>query len=172
MTYTHEDVLTKLWLPAARAMRPAEQVMQSKAVRRAVTDDGYIDPIAILPGSTVDVRFGSASTTASSSDTVNYTAYLTHTVHLQEGVWRLLTEGALCGRLSGASTFNSQISLNGNAGSNYQIPLAAGDMGVTFPFHELTEVSGDVLLEVMFRPTAGTLTIESGRWLYRAERIR
>jgi hypothetical protein len=172
MTYTHEDALTKLWLPAVRAMRPAEQVMQSKAVRRAVTDDGYIDPTAILPGSTVMVDFDSASTTASSSDTVNYTAYLTTTIHLPEGTWALKARGALTGSLSGSSSMNSQVWLNSSASGNYQIPLAAGEMGTVFPRWYLAEVSGDVLLQVMFRPTAGTLTIEAGEWLYRAERIR
>jgi hypothetical protein len=172
MPYTHEDALTKMWLPAARAMRPADQVMQNKAVRRAVTDDGYIDPAAILRGSTVIVDFDSASHTDSSSDTVNYADYLTTTIHLPDGVWTLKTMGGLTGSLSGASNMNSQITLNSSASGNFQIPLGAGEMASVFPRWYLTEVSGDVIFQLMFRPSAGTLTIEAGYWLYRAERIR
>jgi hypothetical protein len=170
MPRTHEDALTKMWLPAMRSMRPAGQVMQEKAVRRAITDDGYIEPDAILPGSTVIVDFDSASNTDSSSDTVNFTDYMTTTIHLPEGVWTLKTMGGLTGSLSGASNMNSQILLNSNASANYQIPLAIGEMASVFPRHFLAEVSGDVLLQLMFRPSAGTLTIEAGYWLFRAER--
>lgn len=172
MTYTNEDALTKQWLPVARALRPAEQVMQQRAVSRAVTRDGYIDPIAILPASTVIVDFDSASHTANSPDTVNYVAYLSTTIRLPDGVWTLKARGALTGWLSGASNFNSQIALNSSTSSNFQIPLAAGDMATVFPSLRLSEVQGEVLLQVMYRPSAGTLTIEAGEWLYRAERIR
>jgi hypothetical protein len=172
MTYSQNDALTKMWLPAMRSMRPAGQVMQEKAVRRAITDDGYIDPIAILPGSTVIVDFASASTTDSSSDTVNYADYLSTTIHLPDGVWSLKAMGGLTGSLNGATTMNTQLTLNSGDGGNYQIPLASGEMATVFPRHVLDEVQGDVLLQVMFRPTAGTLTIEAGYWFYRAERLR
>jgi hypothetical protein len=80
--------------------------------------------------------------------------------------------GGLTGSLSGASNMNSQITLNSSASGNFQIPLGAGEMASVFPRWYLTEVSGDVIFQLMFRPSAGTLTIEAGYWLYRAERIR
>jgi hypothetical protein len=67
---------------------------------------------------------------------------------------------------------NSVVMLNSSSSSNFQIPLGAGEMASVFPRWYLTEVSGDVILQIMFRPSAGTLTIEAGEWLYRAERIR
>lgn len=173
MTYSGEDRLARLWAPAVRAIRPTEQVLLQKAVRRAVSDDGYIEERAIAPGSVgVLVDFSSASHTASSSDIVNYTAYLATVIHLPEGVWRMKARGALTGALSGASNMNSQIMLNSSASGNFQIPISAGDrLATVFPSWSLDAVQGEVTLQLMFRPSAGTLTIEAGEWLYRAERI-
>ena len=172
MTYTHEDALTKQWLPAVRAMRPAGQVLQGKAVARAITEDGYVDPIALLPGGANLDGHESASTTLSSSDTVTPVAYMTTVIHLTEGVWYLHASGGVTGRLSGSSNLNAYIDLNGQRSSNYQVPLAAGDTGVAWPEMILTEVSGDVQLDLLIRPSAGTLTIEAGFWDYKARRVR
>ena len=171
MAYTQEDRVLEKLMPAIRASRPASEFLQRRAVARAITRDGYLDPIAVLPGSTVVVDFDSSSTTASSSDTANYTAYLSTVIHLAEGVWRFKARGALTGWLSGTSSMNTQVTLNSTVSGNFQIPLTAGDMGTVFPRLSLDEAEGDVTLQVMYRPSAGTLTIEAGEWLYRAERI-
>lgn len=173
MSYSKEDRVLEKLMPAIRATRPTSQLLQQKAVRRAVTNDGYINPPALLPGSTIIVDFNAASHTASSADTVNYVEYLSVNITLPSGVWYIKARGALTGALSGASNLNSQIWLNGDGGSNFQIPIAAGNqLATVFPFNTLTEVSGEVFLQVMYRPSAGTATIEAGEWLYRAERIR
>lgn len=171
MTYSGEEALVTMWLPAIRTLRPASQLALNKAAAHALTPDGYVDPDALLPGSTARMEFDAASTTASSSDIANYTTYISTVTHLPSGLWVYKARGALCGRLSGSSNMNTIVRLNGQDSANFQIPLAAGDMGVAFPRLQLDAVSGDVTLEVMFRPSAGTLTIESGEWLYYAERI-
>lgn len=172
MSFSGNERLTDLWLPAVRAMRPEDQLLQDKAGRRAVTPDGYIDPIALLPGGTTLEDFDAASNTLPSSDTVNYLAYMTTMIHLLEGVWRVKARCALTGWLSGSSNFNLQLWLNSQASANFQIPVAANDMATNFARFQIDEVSGDVQLATMFRPSAGTLTIEAGEWSYRAERIR
>lgn len=172
MSFTHEDALTKMWLPAARAMRPAAQILQGKAAARAITQDGYIDPIAMLPGAVDLSNHGSASTTLSSSDTVTPVVYMTTVIHLTEGTWYLHAWGGLSGRLSGSSNLNGYIDLNGQRSDNFQVPLAAGDTGVSWPEMTLAEVNGDVQLDLLVRPSAGTVTVEAGYWDYKARRIR
>jgi hypothetical protein len=173
MTYTGEDRVLEKLMPAIRASRPRTQLLLNKATGRAVTDDGYINPAAILPGSSVQVDFGAASNTASSSDTVNPAEYLGTTFTLFEGVWRLKARVAVTGSLSGSSNLNAYCVLNGEASTNFQIPIAAANqLATVFAYLSLDEVQGEVTLQGMFRPSAGTATIEAGEWLYRAERIR
>lgn len=172
MTYSHEDALTKVWLPAARSIMPADRILQSKAAARAITQDGYIDPIALLPGGADLTGHDAASTTLSSSDTVTPVAYMTTVIHLTEGTWYLQAWGGLTGRLSGSSNMNGYIDLNGQRSDNYQVPLGAGDTGVVWPQMVVTEASGDVQLDLLVRPSAGTVTVEAGYWDYKARRIR
>lgn len=172
MPFTHEDALAKQWAPAVRAMRPASQIMQAKAVARAITDDGRVDDAALLASITYDADYDTSSATASSSDTVNPEVYMSEVIHLTEGVWALKAMGGLTGRLSGSSNMNTYIQLNGTQSSNFQVPLAAGDTGVAWPKLALAAVSGDVTLQLLFRPSAGTLTIEAGFWQYKIRRLR
>lgn len=174
MGFTHEDRMLAALMPAIRASRPTSQLLQNQAVGRAVTRDGYVDPIALLPGGSVQVDFGSASHTASSSDAVTPAEYLSTTFTLSaEGAWRLKARVALTGSLSTATNLNGYCYLNGEASANFQIPIAAADrLATVFAYYQLDDVSGEVTLQAMFRPSAGTASIEAGEWLYRAERIR
>lgn len=173
MTYTGNNELVRILQPLGPAIRPARTVLQQKAVARAVTEDGYINPPALLPGSSVQVDFDCASHTASSSDTVTPAEYLSTTFTLFEGLWRLKARVALTGSLSTATNLNAYCYLNGEASDNFQIPIAAADrLATVFARFALDAVEGEVTLQAMFRPSAGTATIEAGEWLYRAERIR
>ena len=71
-----------------------------------------------------------------------------------------------------SALFNPWIDrLDGNLSDNYQVPLAANDTGVAWPMHGIDAAQGEIQLDLMFRPSAGTATIEAGYWRYRAERI-
>ena len=74
--------------------------------------------------------------------------------------------------MSGSSNLNGYIDLNGQRSDNFQVPLAAGDTGVSWPEMTLAEVNGDVQLDLLVRPSAGTVTVEAGYWDYKARRIR
>lgn len=172
MSFTSEDRLKEALLPMVRAINPARQLRRDRAVARAISDDGYVQERALLATSPrVLIDFDAVSHTASSSDTVAYAEYASTVIVLPGGVWRLKARGELSGRLSGSSNLNSQLWLNGDAGGNRQIPLAAGDMATVWPNHELAEAQGEVLLQVLYRPSGGSATIEAGGWMYRAERI-
>ena len=172
MSYTGENRLTDLWLPAMEALRPRDALLQAKAVARAITDDGYVDPDALLPGSSLLIDFDSSSATASSSDTADPATYITHTFTLPAAVWQVKAMAGITGRLSGSSNLNTYIDLNSQRSSNHQVPLVAGDTGVAWPRMELSEVSGVVRLDLLYRPSAGTATVEAGYWNYVARRLR
>jgi len=80
MTFTGENELVRILLPIAETIRPTGQLMQAKAAARALTQDGYIDPGAILPGSGTLVDFDASSVTMASSDTVNPVKYIGTTI--------------------------------------------------------------------------------------------
>lgn len=168
---THEDRLVDLLLPAVRSTWTERSLRRNRAVDLAISADGYIEARALLPASTVREEFDCSSATASSSNTVDPVAYMTTVIVLGAGVWRLRAMGGLTGRLSSASTLNTFIRLDGNLSDNYQVPLAANDTGVAWPMHGIDAAQGEIQLDLMFRPSAGTATIEAGYWRYRAERI-
>ncbi len=171
MSFTSEDQLKEMMLRVARVARPASEIRRERALRRAVSDDGYIKARAILPSLAYADDFDCSSVTASSSDTVTPAVYMTVTFPLSTGVWRVKAMGGLTGRLSGASTMNAYITLNGQESSNFQVPLAALDTGGVWPVMTLDAAQDDVQLDLLYRPSAGTLTIEAGYWRYKAERI-
>ena len=97
---------------------------------------------------------------------------MTTVIHLPVNqTYYLKAWGGLTGSLDGNSNMNGYIALNGDLGSNHQVPLTANNTGVVWPKHELAAVSGDVVLELLFRPSAGTLTIEAGYWNWKARRV-
>lgn len=173
MTFTGENELVRILLPIAETIRPTGQLMQAKAAARALTQDGYIDPGAILPGSGTLVDFNASSVTMASSDTVNPVKYIGTTITLPDGVWRVKARGQLTGWLSTSSNMNVYVKLNSTLSTNFQIPmLAVNNTSTAVARLQLDEVEGELELGVWFRPSAGTLTIEAGDWLYRAERLR
>lgn len=174
MSRTGADRLTGLWLPAVETMRPRDQIMQSKALARAMTQDGYIDPDAILPSGGAFVDFDAASHTASTASTSTWSTYLGAVLHLPDDtVWRLKVRFALTGWCSSNSNLNMRLLVDGTISDNFQVPLKASNaLATSFGVLALPSVQGDVSLAVQFRASAGTLTIEAGEWFARAERRR
>ena len=174
MTLTHEDRNAMLLLPAVRATRPAASIRRNRAVDQAVSPDGYITDRALLVATNLLLGDDASAATLANASTSVYVAYMTTSIVLPTGTWRVSAKGAVTGSLSGASNLNCQLVLNGMASPNSQLPIAAANqLGTVFTRYSLDNVPGgqEVSLVLQFRPSAGTATVQCGYYDYRAERL-
>lgn len=171
---TSEDRNAMLLLPAIRAIRPARSIRRNRAVDQAISPDGYIKSRAILPATNRIDGDDATGTTDSSSSTGTPKTYLSTTFSLPDGTWRVVLKVQVTGSLSGSSTLNVLARLNGTAGNNVPVAIAAANQLATGRARvQLDNVGGgsDLFAEVLYRPSAGTATVQCGSYEWYAERM-
>jgi hypothetical protein len=173
MSFSSEDRMKDAVMPMVRALMPAREIRRQRAMRRAISDDGYVKARALLPLTTTGEDGVSASHTDTNSSITDPKSYLSGTLVLSDGIWRLKFKAGITGRLNTTSNLNATLLVNLTESNNFQIPLASGDMASVWPRLTIENVpgGGEIPWALQFRPSAGVATVEAGFVDWRVERL-
>lgn len=146
---THQDMLARLLIPAVDALLPADAMEARQRTAYALTQEGKVNPHALLLSGSLVVAGTKDDTLYSTASTTVYTTNAILNVDLPEGTWTVMALGMCRATNSGTSSLDVQLVMAGieNDPPVTRIAVATGGS----PFYDLmtqTSVPGNQTVTV------------------------
>lgn len=158
MPITGHDRLVDEVIPIAKAFLAPEMLRQRRALRHAISDDGYIEPEALLILGNLLVSLTLDDTQYNSTSTSAYTDMAAHTITLPDGVWTLYVLALSRGGHSAGTNIDFRLSVQNDA---YNEITRSAPTASAAPFYTIAVVSSvpgeqEIAIAAQFKCDSGS----------------